>query len=137
MISTITTRFRGGSPLSDLFEKTFMFLTLIFQYLNKLGEGEVRDFTPPQAFHAVKVQRLKENPIKLFTKFTCQLPVKVFAVVANFPIQTCELPDTPPPPVRTFNFTRKRFIERPKFLQGLFQRLRVVYFLTRAKCQVR
>ncbi len=61
MKTTITTRFRGGSPLSDFFKMTLMFLTLIFQYLNKLVEGEVGDFTPPQAFHTVKVQRLKEN----------------------------------------------------------------------------
>ncbi len=122
-----------------------MFTALIFQYLNELVEGEVRDFTPPQSFHAVKVQRLKDKARKLFTKFTCQLPVKIFsvgrnrrfAVVANFPIQTCKLPDTSPPVARTFNFTRKRFIESPKFVQGLFQRFGVLYLLTRAKCQVR
>ncbi len=136
MKTAITTRFGCSCPLSDFFKMTLMFLTLIFQYLNELVEGEVRYFTPPQAFHAVKVQCLKHNDIKLFTKFTCQLPVKIFTVVADFPIQTCELPDTPPPPVRTFNFTRKRFIERPKFIQGLFQRLRVLDFLTGAKCQV-
>ena len=57
-----------------------MFLTLICQYLNKLIEGEVGDFTSPQAFHTVKVQGLKENPIKLFTKFRGELPIESLCV---------------------------------------------------------
>ncbi len=73
MISTITTRFRGGSPLSDLFPHTFMFTALIFQYLNELVEGEFRYFTPPQAFHTVKVQCLKDKGKKTFYKV--HLPV--------------------------------------------------------------
>ena len=136
MKSTITTRFRCSSPLTDLFEKTLMFLTLILQYLNKLVEGEVRDFTSPKAFHTLKVQRFNRNRIKLLTKFACELPMKVFTLVANFPIQTCELSDTPPPTVRTFNFTRKAFVEGSQLLQRVFQRLRVLFFLTRAQCQI-
>ena len=114
-----------------------MFSTFILQYLNKLVEGKVGDLASPKPFHAVKVQGFKGNRIKLLTKFTCQLPVKIFALVADFPIQTCELPDTPPPTVRTFLFTRKFFVERPKFVQGVFQRFGVLYFLTRAKGQIR
>ncbi len=62
--------------------------------------------------------------------------MKVFALVRDFPIQACELSDTPPPTVRTLNLSRKTFVERPKFLQGVFQRLGVLDLLTRAECQV-
>ena len=113
-----------------------MFLTLIFQYLNKLVEAKIGDFASPKAFHTVKVQSFKDNRIKLLTEFRGELPMKVFALVRNFPIEACELSDTPPPTVRPFNFTRKAFVERPKFVQGVFQRLWVLYFLTPAKCQV-
>ena len=136
MKTTIATRFRGRCPLTDLTQLTLMFLTLILQYLNKLIEAKVGNLTSPQAFHAVKVQRFNGNRIKLLTKFGCQLPVKIFTLVADFPIETCELSDTPPLTVRTFLFTRKVFVERPKFLQRLFQRLRVLLLFTRAKCQV-
>ena len=61
-----------------------MFLTLIFQYLNKLVEAKVRDFTSPQAFHTVKVQGFKDNGIKPLTQFACQLPMKIFTLVADF-----------------------------------------------------
>ena len=62
--------------------------------------------------------------------------MKVFALIADFPIQTCELPHTPPPAIRTFLLTTEFFVERPKFVQGVFQRLWVLDFLTRAKGQV-
>ena len=73
---------------------------------------------------------------KSLTKFRGKLPLKVFTLVADFPIQACELSDTPPPPVRTLNLSRKTFVERPKFVQGLFQRLGVLFLLTRAQRQV-
>ncbi len=132
MKPTIATRFRCSCPLTDLFEKTLMFLTFILQYLNKLVEGEVRDFTSPEAFHTLKVQRLKDYRIKLLTKFRGKLPMKVVALVGYFPIETCEFSDTPPPAIRTFLFPRKFFVEATKFVQGLFQRLSVLYLLTRA-----
>ena len=113
-----------------------MFLTLILQYLNKLVEGEVRDFTPPQPFHAIKVQCFKDNRIKLLTEFGGELPLKVFALIADFPIETCDLSDTPPPAIRTFDLSRKAFVERSKCVQGLFQRLWVLDLLTRGKRQV-
>ena len=136
MKTAIATRFRCSRPLSDLFKMTLMFLTLIFQYLNKLVEGEVGNLTSPKPFHAVNVQGFKDNRIKLFTKFRGKLPMKVFTLIGDFPIEACELSHTPPPAVRAFDFTAKFFVERPKFVQGLFQRLAVVYLLTRAKCQV-
>ena len=136
MKPTLTTRFRCRSPLTDLLQKTLMFTTLILQYLNKLVEGEVGDLTSPQAFHTVKVQGFNSNRIKLLTQFACQLPVEVFALVAYFPIQTCEVSHTPPPTVRTFLLTAQCLIERPKFVQGVLQRLWVLFFLTRAKGQI-
>ena len=113
-----------------------MLSTFILQYLNKLVEGEVRHFTPPKSFHTLKVQGFKDNRIKLLTEFRGELPVKVFALITHPSIETCEFPHTPPPTVRTFLFTTQFFVERPKFGQGVFQRLRVLYVLTRAKCQV-
>ena len=136
MIPTIATRFRCRRPLTDLTQLTLMFLTLILQYLNELVERKVGDFTSPKAFHTVKVQRFNRNCIKLLTKFTCELPLKIFALVTDFPIEPCELSDTPPPAIRTFDLTRKFFVERPKFVQGVFQGLGVLFFLTRAKCQI-
>ena len=62
--------------------------------------------------------------------------MKVFALIRDFPIKACDCSDTPPPAVRTFNFTRKFFVERPKFVQGVFQGLWVLDFLTRAKGQI-
>ena len=137
MKSAVAARFRCRCPLTHLEQLTPMFLTLIFQYLNKLVESKVGDFSSPQAFHSVKVQGFNRNRIKLLTKVACQLPVKVFALVADFPIQTCELSHTPPPTVRTSNLSGKAFVERPKFVQGAFQRLGVLFLFTRAECQVR
>ena len=65
-----------------------------------------------------------------------QLPMEVFTLVADFPIETFNLTHTSPPAGRTFLFTAEFFVESPKFAQGLFQRLGVLDFLTRAKCQV-
>ena len=113
-----------------------MFLTFILQYLNKLVEGEVRDFTTPHPFHAIKVQSFKDNRIKLFTEFGGKLPMKIFTLVRYFSVETCELSNSTPPAVRTFYLSRKAFVERPKFVQRLFQRLWVLYLLTRAKCQI-
>ena len=136
MKTAITARFCCSRPLINLFQKTLMFTTLIPQYLNELVESKVRDFASPQSFHAVKVQRFKDNLIKLLTEFACELPVKIFTLVTNFLIEACKLPNTLPPTIRTFDFTTQCFIERPKFVQGLFQGLRVLYLFTRAKCQV-
>ena len=136
MKTAIATRFCCSRPLTGLTQLTLMFDTLILQYLNELVERKVGDFTSPEAFHAIKVQGFNGNRIKLLTKFACQLPMKVFALVADFPIEPCELFHTPPPTVRTFPFTRKFFVETTKFLQGLFQRLWVLFFLTRAQRQI-
>ena len=62
-----------------------MFDTLQLQYLNKLVEGEVGDFTPPKPFHALKVQGFNGNRIKNLTKICRKLPMKVFALICDFP----------------------------------------------------
>ena len=113
-----------------------MFLTLILQYLNKLVEGEIRDLASPKPFHAIKVQRFNGNRIKLLTKFRGNLPLKVFALVGDFTVETGNLPHTPPPTVRPFLLTAKCFVEMTKLVQRLFQRLWVLDLLTRGKCQV-
>ncbi len=136
MKSAVATRFRCSRPLSDLNKMTLMFLTLISQYLNELVEPKVRDFTTPQSFHAIKVQCFKDNRIKLLTEFAGELPLKVFTLIADFPIQTCDLPNTLPPPIRTFDFTTQCLVERPKFVQVRFQGLWVLYLFTRGKCQI-
>ena len=96
MKTTIATRFRRSSPLTHLNKLTLMLLTLILQYPNKLIEGKVGNLTPPQAFHAVKVQRFNGNRIKLLAKFAGELPVKVFTLIADFPIKACYLSNTLP-----------------------------------------
>ena len=136
MKSAVATRFRCRSPLTDLEQLTPMFDTLILQYLNKLVERKIGDFTTPQAFHTLKVQGFNGNRIKLLTEFGSKLPMKIFALIADFPIQACELSHTPPPPVRTFFFTTQGFVERPKFVQVRFQRLWMLFLLTRAERQI-
>ena len=136
MKSAIATRFCCRCPLTDLEQLTSMFLTLILQYLHKLVEGKIGDFSSPQAFHSVKVQFFNSDCIKLLTKFSCELPVKVFALIAYPSIEAGKLSYAPPPVMRTFNLARKTFVERPKFVQGLFQRLWVVFLFTCAQCQV-
>ena len=136
MKATIATRLCCRSPSSDLTQLTLMFAALILQYLSKLVEGEVGDFTSPKPFHTRKVQGFNRNRIKLFTQVGGKLPMKVFALVADFPIQACNLSHTPPPAIRTFLLTAQCLVERPKGVQVRFQRLRVLYLLTRAQWHI-
>ena len=136
MKSAGATRFCCRSPLPNLKQLTPMFLTLILQYLNKLIEPKIGDLTSPQAFHSVKVQSFNGNRIILLTEFGSELPLKVFTLVRYFPIQACDLSYAPPPPVRTFLFATQCFVERSKFVQGVFQRFWVLFFLTRAQRQI-
>lgn len=113
-----------------------MFFTLIPQYLNKLVKGEVRNFTTPQPLHAIKIKGFQNDHVKRFAKVGGKFPMKVFTLVRYFSVESCELPNTTPPVARTLDFTRKVFVEFPQCVQGLLQRLWVLYLLTRAKCQV-
>ena len=114
-----------------------MFDTLELQYLNKLPEGKVGDFASPKPFQvSVKVQRLGGDKVKPSTKVRGKFPLPIFALVGNrFPIQPCEVSDTPPPIVRTFDFARKTFVEFAKFGQGVFQELWRLYLLARVQRQ--
>ena len=113
-----------------------MFDTFELQNLNKLVESEIGDFTSPEAFHTVKVKSFGGDSIKPSAQVRCKLPVKVFALVRDFPIQTGELTDSTAPTVRPFDFTRKTFVACSELIQGLFQRLWVLDLLTRAKRQI-
>ena len=113
-----------------------MFETLEFQYLNKLVEGKVRDFTTPEAFHRIKVQRLGGDKVKPRAKVSRKFPLKILALVGNLTRQPGQLTDGTPPIVRPFNFARKTFVEFSEFRQGLLQRLRMVLLFTCRKGQI-
>ena len=108
-ISAVATRFCCSSPLTDLTEGSLMFETFELQYLNKLIESKVGDFPSPQAFHSCQVQRFKSKCLK--TLHIC---------FANPCVGESWLPDSTPPVIRTFLFSRKTLIEGAE----LFQRCR-------------
>ena len=112
-----------------------MFETLEFQYLNKLVKGEVRDFSTPEAFHAVKVERLGGDKVKPSAEVSGKFPMPISALVGDMPIQSCELTHTSPPVVRAFDFTAECLVQFPKLVQRLFQKLWRLYFLAIAQCQ--
>ena len=114
-----------------------MFQTLELQYLNKLSKGEVRDFASPKTFHTVKVECLGHDGIKPSAKVRCTFVVPIFALIRNLPIETGEFADSTPPVVRTFDLTRKAFMEFTELIQGVFQGLRMFDFFTRVQCQIR
>ena len=136
MKSAIATRLCCSRPVTDLEQRTPMFDTLIFQYLNKLVESKVGDLTSPKPFHTLKVQGFNGDGIKRLAQLCRKLPVEVFALVAYFPIETGNLSHTPPPAVRTFLLTAQFFVETPKCVQVRFQGLWVVFLLTRAQRQI-
>ena len=123
METTIATRFCCRCPLSNLKEITLMFSTLILQYLNKLVKGEVRDFTSPEAFHTLKVQRLGNDRVKPFAQVGSNLVVPVLALVGDMLIQPRKVSDSTPPVIRTFDLSADSFVEGAKFFQGVFEKL--------------
>ena len=137
VIPAIGTRFRSRSPLPDLNELTLMFTTLGLQYLKKLIEGKVRDFTSPKPFHTVKVQRFGCDGVKPSAKVGGKFPMPVSTLVADFAIEYSECSDSTPPVIRTFDFTRYCFIELPKCVQGLLMKLWRLYLLACTQCQIR
>ena len=114
-----------------------MFDTFILQYLDKLIEREVGDFTSPQAFHSVYVQRFKSQCIKASTEIGGKFPVPVKTLPADFPIQPCQLTHSTPPVARPFFLTRKAFIQHAEVFQGLLMKLRTLYLFACGKCQIR
>ncbi len=110
-----------------------MFDRLETQYLNKLVESKVRDFSTPKPFHAVKVQRLGGDKAKPSAQVSSKLPLPISALVSNFTVKSREIMDRTPVVARILGFTRKAFVEVSEFLQGLFQELWVLYLLTRVQ----
>ena len=108
MKTTITARFCRCCPLSD-FDKGFtVFDTLLFQYLQKLLEGVIRDFASPEAFHTVKVQRFKTEYIKLYAKFSSKFPLPICSLSSNFSVVSCQRTTRMIPIVRTFDLRQTR-----------------------------
>ena len=114
-----------------------MFETLVFQYLNKRSESKVRNFASPEAFHTLKVQGLSDDSIKPSAEVCGKFEMPISALVGDMSVEPSELTDSTPPIVRTFNFTRKVFVEFSEIGQGLLQELRGLYLLTGVECQIR
>ena len=113
-----------------------MFETLVCQYLNKLSESKIGEFASPEAFHAVKVQRLGRNKGKPSAEVGGKFEMPISTLVGDMPIKSCELTDSTPPIARPFHFTRSAFGEFAEFGQGLFQKLRVLDFFASVEGQI-
>lgn len=97
-----------------------MFKTLKLQNLNKLVKGEIRDFSAPEAFHTLKVQRLGGDGIKPQTQVGRQLVVPISALVGNLFVETCKVPDSTPVVTRPFDLSTDGFVAFSEFIQGVF-----------------
>ena len=136
MVTTSTTRFRCRSPLRDWLKHFAVFRTLLFNYLKKRVERMVRDFTPPRSpFHAIKVQRFKNQYVKRFAKFGRKFPVPIFSVSGNFSMMPCQSTARTIVVARTFDFTTQFLAERSQRLQGLFEKLRTYYLSACVACE--
>ena len=137
MMSAIRTRLRCGSPLSNLNKLTIMFDTLELQNLNKLIKSEIGDFASPEAFHRIKVQRLGSNKVEPLTQVGRRFVVPISALVSDLTIKPCQFPDGTPPIIRvSFDLSTDSFVEFAELVQGVFQGLRMVEFLTRIQSQI-
>ena len=130
MIATITTRLCCRCPFTDFDKLLSMLRTLLFQYLQKLVEGVVRDFAPPEAFHTRKVQRFKAKYVKLGAEFIRKFPLPIKPLSCYLAVESCQSTGSTVPVTRTFDFTRKSLVQRSQRLQRLFEKLRGVYFST-------
>ena len=131
VMSTVRTRFRSRCPLPDLNKLTIMFDTLELQNLNELVKSEVRDLSSPQTLHGIKVQRLRDDGIKTSTQVGRQFIVPIPTLVGNIAIKPCQVSDDTPPIVRAFNLSTDGFVKFAELVQGLFQGLWMLDFLTR------
>lgn len=95
-----------------------MFQTLELQNLNKLPEGKIGDFSSPETFHTIKVKRLSGDGIKPSTQVSGKFEMPISALVDDMSVEPSKLTDGTPPIVRTFNFTRKTFVEFSEFGLG-------------------
>ena len=113
-----------------------MFETLISQYLNKLIESKVGDFSTPEAFHAVKVERLGDDKVEPLTQVSCRFVVPIFALVGDFAVKPYQCSDGTPPVTRTFLLATDAFVEFSEFVQDMFQGLRMLNLLAVAESQI-
>ena len=112
-----------------------MFLALIRENLNKLGESKVRDLTSPVAFHRVKVECFSSNRVKPSAKVCRELPVPIQPLTTDFLIQSCQLTHSTPSVAGAFLLATDTFIEGSQCAQRFFEHLWDVYLFTGAKCQ--
>ena len=70
-------------PASDGFNALATFFRLPPHLEHEITESQVRDFSAPKPFHAIKVQILKKANIKLAEKFKSEFPVMIFALSLN------------------------------------------------------
>ena len=113
-----------------------MFETLELQYLNKLIEGKVGDFASPKPFHTLKVECLSGDMVKPSAEVSGKFVVPVLALVGDFTVKPCQFSQRTPPIARTFHLTRQGFVKFAEFIQRLFQRLRMLDFLTGVQRQI-
>ena len=84
LLSALVAYRRCRLPTPDGFNTLTALFCLPEHLEHELTEAEIRDFASPQAFHAVKVQVLKETEVKLADEFQCEFPVVIFALSLNF-----------------------------------------------------
>ena len=113
-----------------------MFDTLVLQQPNKLVKCQIGDFTSPKAFHSCQVQRFKSEPIKASTKVSRQFPMPIQALPTHLAIQPCYFPNSTPPIIRTFDFSRQALVEVAEAFQGLLEKLWTLYLFACRKRQI-
>lgn len=110
-------------PLINAFNTLATFLCLPLEFLIECVETYIRDFTSPEAFHTLKVQRLGDNVVKLTTQVSGAFIVPISALVGDLAIKSCQLSDGTPPVTRTLLLATHGFVEFAELVQGLFQGL--------------
>ena len=80
---TLMANRRCGLPTSNRLNALATLFRLPVHLEHEITKSKVRHLSSPKAFHAVKVQVLKELNIKLTDDFKCQFPMMVFALTLN------------------------------------------------------
>ena len=88
-LSTLMAKRRCGLPTSDSFHTLATLFAGPVHLEHEFTESKVRHLSSPKAFHAVKVQVLKERNIKLADDLKCEFPVMVFALPLNLAVCSC------------------------------------------------
>ncbi len=85
-LSTVVAYRCGRLPTPYGFHTLASFVCLPPYLLHELTEAEVRDFLPPETFHAFEIQVLKETHVKQTDEMQCQFPVMVFALASDLAV---------------------------------------------------